>query len=121
MDRQLAVGVAVLVGVTGLLAVGVTRGLARRLGAAERSAREIADGDLSVRVSEAVGGRDEVTQLARTVDALAESMQERLASEKRVTADIAHDLRTPVTGLVTAAGLLPDGRPTELVRSQAQR
>ena len=121
LDRQLAVGVAVLVGVTGLLAVGVTRGLARRLGAAERSAREIADGDLSVRVSEAVGGRDEVTQLARTVDALAESMQERLASEKRVTADIAHDLRTPVTGLVTAAGLLPDGRPTELVRSQAQR
>ena len=48
-------------------------------------------------------------------------MQERLASEKRVTADIAHDLRTPVTGLITAAGLLPDGRPTELVRSQAQR
>ncbi len=46
LDRQLAVGVAVLVGVTGLLAVGVTRGLARRLGAAERSAREIADGDL---------------------------------------------------------------------------
>ena len=121
LDRQLAVGVAVLVGMTGLLSFGLSRGLARRLGAAERSARQIAAGDLSVRVSEAVGGRDEVTELARTVDALAASMQERLASEQRVTADIAHDLRTPVTGLVAAAGLLPDGRPTELVRSQAQR
>ena len=121
LDRQLALGIAVLVGMTGLLAFGLSRGLARRLGAAENSARRIAAGDLSVRVSEAVGGRDEVTELARTVDALAASMQERLASEQRVTADIAHDLRTPVTGLVTAAGLLPDGRPTELVRSQAQR
>lgn len=121
LDRQLALGMGVLVGMTGLLAFGLSRGLARRLGAAESSARRIAAGDLSVRVSEAVGGRDEVTELARTVDALAASMQERLASEQRVTADIAHDLRTPVTGLVTAAGLLPDGRPTELVRSQAQR
>jgi signal transduction histidine kinase len=35
-----------------------------------------------------------------------------------VTADIAHELRTPVTGLVTAAELLPPSRPAELVRDR---
>ena len=121
LDRQLVFGVGVLVGVTGLLALAVARQLSHRLGAAERSARLIADGDLTVRVSDAVSGRDEVAALGRTIDALAASMQERLASEQRVTADIAHDLRTPVTGMVTAAALLPPGRPSELVQSQAQR
>ncbi len=51
---------------------------------------------------------------------MAEALQERLEAERRVTADIAHELRTPVTGLLTAAELLPPGRPTELVRDRAQ-
>jgi signal transduction histidine kinase len=42
----------------------------------------------------------------------------RLEAERRVTADIAHELRTPVTGLVTAAELLPPGRPSELIRDR---
>jgi signal transduction histidine kinase len=49
---------------------------------------------------------------------MAEALQRRLEAERRVTADIAHELRTPVTGLVTAAELLPPGRPSELVRDR---
>ena len=64
--------------------------------------------------------RDETDDLARAVDAMADALQERLEAERRVTADIAHELRTPVTGLLTAAELLPPGRPTELVRDRAQ-
>lgn len=51
---------------------------------------------------------------------MADALQQRLEAERRVTADIAHELRTPVTGLLTAAELLPPGRPTELVRDRAQ-
>jgi signal transduction histidine kinase len=43
-----------------------------------------------------------------------------LEAERRFTADVAHDLRTPVTGLTTAAELLPPGRPSELVRDRAK-
>lgn len=64
--------------------------------------------------------RDETDDLARAVDAMAAALQQRLEAERRVTADIAHELRTPVTGLLTAAELLPPGRPTELVRDRAQ-
>lgn len=118
LDADLSWGVAVLTGAAAIAALWVASTLSRRLRAAERAAMTIADGDLDVRVGEKVRGRDEVAELGRTIDVLAERMQERLASEKRVTADIAHDLRTPLTGLVTAADLLPPGRPTELVRRQ---
>jgi signal transduction histidine kinase len=63
--------------------------------------------------------RDEVGDLADAVDVMTERLNERLATEKRFTADVAHDLRTPVTGLVTAAALLDDSRPSELVRDRA--
>lgn len=122
MDGRLALGVAGLGGLTAATSLGLGWTLSRRLRAAELAAARIAAGDLEVRVTDLVrGGRDEVAALAATIDALAASMQERLASEKRVTADIAHDLRTPLTGLLTAAQLLGEGRPADLVRSQATR
>ncbi|MFI9556040.1 sensor histidine kinase [Nonomuraea endophytica] len=62
---------------------------------------------------------DEVVAVGRALDRMADALQARLEAERRVTADIAHELRTPVTGLLTAAELLPPGRPTELVRDRA--
>jgi signal transduction histidine kinase len=96
--------------------------ISRRLRKAATAAQRVAHGDPDVRVRDAVGGvvRDETDDLARAVDAMADALAGRLEAERRVTADIAHELRTPVTGLVTAAELLPPGRPSELVRDRAQ-
>lgn len=121
LDQTLVVGsLAVVLGGT---AIGVLVGgrMSRRLRKAATAARKVADGDNEVRVREAIGGRrvrDETDELARAVDAMADALQLRLEAERRVTADIAHELRTPVTGLVTAAELLPAGRPAELVRDR---
>lgn len=121
LDQALIAGsLAVVVGGT---AIGVLVGgrMSRRLRKAATAARRVADGDNEVRVREAIGGRrvrDETDELARAVDAMADALQLRLEAERRVTADIAHELRTPVTGLVTAAELLPPGRPSELVRDR---
>ncbi|CAG6396542.1 HAMP domain-containing histidine kinase [Streptomyces cocklensis] len=120
LDQTLVLGsVAVVLGGT---AIGVLVGgrMSRRLRKAATAARKVADGDTQVRVREAIGGRgrDETDELARAVDAMADALQLRLEAERRVTADIAHELRTPVTGLVTAAELLPPGRPSELVRDR---
>lgn len=122
LDRALVVGsLAVVVGGS---ALGVLIGgqISRRLRKAAAAAQRVAHGDPQVRVRDAVGGvvRDETDDLARAVDAMADTLQQRLEAERRVTADIAHELRTPVTGLLTAAELLPPGRPTELVRDRAQ-
>jgi signal transduction histidine kinase len=64
-------------------------------------------------------GQDEVGDLADAVDAMAARLAERLRVEQRFTADVAHDLRTPVTGLLTAAALLDGSRPAVLVRDRA--
>jgi signal transduction histidine kinase len=122
LDRALIIGsVSVVLGGS---ALGVLIGgqLSRRLRKAAAAAGRVAEGDHEVRVRDAIGGvvRDETDDLARAVDALTDALNERIEAERRVTADIAHELRTPVTGLLTAAELLPPGRPTELVRDRAQ-
>lgn len=122
VDRALIIGSVSVV--FGGCALGVLIGgqLSRRLRKAAAAAGKVAQGNTQVRVRDAVGGvvRDETDELARAVDAMTDALQERLEAERRVTADIAHELRTPVTGLLTAAELLPPGRPSELVRDRAQ-
>lgn len=89
----------------------------RRLRRVARTARRIASGDLAART--AVGrGSDEIAEIATTVDSMADSLLGRLLAEQRFTADVAHELRTPLMGLVTASGLLPEGEATELVRDR---
>ncbi|MET4924394.1 HAMP domain-containing sensor histidine kinase [Streptomyces sp. PSRA5] len=90
----------------------------RRLRRVARTARRIASGDLAARTE--TGGRmgDEIAEISATVNAMADSLQDRLLSEQRFTADVAHELRTPLMGLVTSSGLLPEGEATELVRDR---
>ncbi|TPQ20810.1 two-component system sensor histidine kinase CseC [Streptomyces sporangiiformans] len=122
LDQALLIGSIAVV--FGGCALGVLVGgqLSRRLRKAATAAQQVAEGETHVRVRDAIGGvvRDETDDLARAVDAMAEALSQRLEAERRVTADIAHELRTPVTGLLTAAELLPPGRPSELVRDRAQ-
>ncbi|MFJ2161118.1 two-component system sensor histidine kinase CseC [Streptomyces sp. NPDC087856] len=122
LDQALVIGS--IAAVLGGSALGVLIGgqLSRRLRKAAAAANQVAKGETDVRVRDAIGGvvRDETDDLARAVDAMTDALQQRLEAERRVTADIAHELRTPVTGLLTAAELLPPGRPTELVLDRAK-
>ena len=122
LDPALVIGsIAVVLGGS---ALGVLIGgqMSRRLRKAAAAANRVATGETDVRVRDAIGGvvQDETDDLASAVDAMADALQQRLEAERRVTADIAHELRTPVTGLLTAAELLPPGRPTELVMDRAK-
>ncbi|WP_416970929.1 ATP-binding protein [Streptomyces sp. 4F14] len=119
LDRTLlATGAAATVAVSlaGLL-LGMRMG--RRATAAARTAERIAEGDLDARVHPR--GHDEIARLAASVDTMAEALGARLEAERRVTADIAHELRTPVAGMATAVGLLPPGRPSELIADSVGR
>ncbi|MEU5254944.1 HAMP domain-containing sensor histidine kinase [Streptomyces longwoodensis] len=113
----LAIGATLLVG-----AFAVTR-VTRRLHATALVARRITAGDLDARVhdprtKDASRPQDEVAAVAAALDSMAASLQGKLLAEQRFTADVAHELRTPLTGLHAAAELLPQGRPTELVRDR---
>ncbi|NHA00985.1 HAMP domain-containing protein [Nocardioides sp. W3-2-3] len=97
LRRQMLVAGGAAVPLTGLLGFAVATGLSRRL---RRAAAAVAAGD-TARLS--VGGRDEVAALAGAVDEMAATLDDRLRAEQAFSADVAHELRTPVAGLVSAA------------------
>jgi two-component system sensor histidine kinase MtrB len=112
------IGTVALVALVSVVAAG---SLSRRIVAVAGTARRIAAGELDASAARAAGkGNDEVQSLATALDTMASSLRAQLEAERRFTADVAHDLRTPVTGLLTAAELLPPGRPSELVRDRAK-
>ncbi|MFF7294974.1 histidine kinase dimerization/phospho-acceptor domain-containing protein [Streptomyces sp. NPDC008265] len=115
----LAIGGTLLVG-----AFAVTR-VTRRLHQTAHVARRISGGDLDARVDDprtrdVSRHQDEVATVAAALDTMAGSLQSKLESERRFTADVAHELRTPLTGLQAASELLPESRPTELVRERVR-
>ncbi|WP_030062358.1 MULTISPECIES: sensor histidine kinase [Streptomyces] len=120
LDRIILLTVVAAVFTTVLAGVLVADRISRRLRTAAVAARGIAAGGTDTRIGELVDGKDEVADLAAAVDLMSRTLHRRLADEQRFTADVAHELRTPLTGLVTAAELLPPGRPTELVRNRVQ-
>jgi signal transduction histidine kinase len=120
LDNVLILGSSAVLVLATVLGIVLGGRLSKRLRHAAVVARRVADGDATLSVGEEIGARprDETTELAQAVDAMAAALRARLVAEQRVTADIAHELRTPVTGLVTAAELLPPSRPAELVRDR---
>ncbi|MEU1420925.1 HAMP domain-containing sensor histidine kinase [Kitasatospora sp. NPDC005751] len=120
LDRIILITVTASVFTTVLAGVLVADRISRRLRTAATAAREIAAGRTDTRMGELGDGRDEVADLAAAVDSMSQALHRRLEDEQRFTADVAHELRTPLTGLVTAAELLPPGRPTQLVRNRVQ-
>ncbi|MFF2143368.1 sensor histidine kinase [Kitasatospora sp. NPDC058190] len=120
LDRIILITVVAAVFTTVLAGVLVADRISRRLRTAATAARGIAAGGTDTRIGELVDGRDEVADLAAAVDLMSRTLHRRLEDEQRFTADVAHELRTPLTGLVTAAELLPPGRPTQLVQNRVQ-
>ncbi|WP_329174583.1 HAMP domain-containing histidine kinase [Streptomyces decoyicus] len=113
LDRVLVGSGASVTALGCVLGVVAAAGAGRRITASADTAQRIADGDLTDRVRPK--GKDEIARLGAAVNTMADALSARLEAERQVTADIAHELRTPVAGLVTAVGLLPPGRPAELV------
>jgi two-component system, OmpR family, sensor histidine kinase MtrB len=121
LERALLLGGIGAVAVVALVSVIAADSLSRRLVTVAGTARRMAGGELDASAVADVGaGGDEVGTLAKALDSMAASVRKQLDAERSFTADVAHDLRTPVTGLVTAAELLPPGRPSEMVRDRAK-
>jgi two-component system sensor histidine kinase CpxA len=71
-----------------------------RLGAA---ARRLADGDLKVRVGALLcKRRDEIADLGKDFDMMAERIESLMISQKRLLRDISHEFRSPLTRLTLA-------------------
>lgn len=103
---------------TAALAAVSSQSLSRRLRHAAMTASRIAEGGADrIRPD----GQDEVAALSRAVDSMADALTARIEAEAAFSADVAHELRTPMTALVSATELLPSGEASGLVRNQVAR
>ncbi len=97
------VTIALALGITQLLAVGMTAPLREMTEAARRMAR----GDYSVRV--AATSRDEVGQLAAAFNTMAQDLATVDRERRDLIATVSHELRTPLTALGLRLENLADG------------
>ncbi len=95
-----------------MIALRITRSL-RRLSAATAA---VAAG--SFREPIRVGGRDEVSVLARSFNAMADRLRQHEKLKEEFFATLSHELRSPITSVREAAHLLADGIPGPLTSKQ---
>jgi len=97
-----------------LLAVFFTLFFARPLRKMKEAVEAMANGDLSVRVP--TTERDEIGRLAESFNFMAEALQREDSLRKRLTSNIAHELRTPLAVMKAHTEAMIDG----VVTDQAQ-
>ena len=109
--RTQYIGIAVVGSCLLLLALGVAAWLARQwarpLVAVQNATARIAQGELAVRIP--VDRSDEIGDVVRNVNAMAESLQRMEGSRRRWLADLSHELRTPLTVLRGELEAMEDG------------
>ncbi|MCX7615677.1 MAG: ATP-binding protein, partial [Clostridiales bacterium] len=72
------------------------------------AAGEIAKGNYKQRIVEKSGTR-EIVQLTETINYLADSLEKQEGLRKRMSADVAHELRTPLANLQSSLEAMIDG------------
>ena len=100
-----AVGLAVLL-LGSLLAWRMADSILRPVKEITTAARSISDSDLSRRIE--VKGRDEISALAETFNAMLDRLERAFGSQRRFLDDAGHELRTPITIIRGHLELLDD-------------
>lgn len=94
------------VGVSGLICVLLARHITSPLFELRRGTETIAVGNLTARVPGTLRNRrDEIGQLGRDFDRMAERLESLVDGHKRLLADVSHELRSPLSRLLVALGL----------------
>jgi two-component system sensor histidine kinase CpxA len=88
----------------------LARALSLKLEKMSATARELLRGNLEARMPVKDKGRDALDALARSFNEIAASLAEYLQNERRLLADISHELRSPLARMTVAVELLKRGR-----------
>lgn len=101
------------------------RTLVRPVNRMTKTAKAIKEGNLAARTN--LRGEDEIAHLGETFDAMADSIERDRELERRLTTDVAHELRTPLMAIRSTVEAMIDGvfkadeERLETVNSEVQR
>src|SRR5579863_2926524 len=97
---------AIALGVSAAVCFLLARYLASPVDRLRLATRQMAAGDLNVRVLPALRGRqDDLGLLAADLDAMAERLRQLLEAKQQLLRDVSHELRSPLTRLQLALSL----------------
>ncbi len=108
-----------------LLGIFLSRTLTRPIRELTQATHAVSEGDLSQQVP--VRSSDELGELAQAFNRMSSELSRSVNSRKQMTADIAHELRTPLSLILGHAeavhdGVLPPSRENfEIIREEATR
>lgn len=113
-DESFRISSLEAVSITGIVAVilaatmglVLSRVLTKPVRAISTAAQRIKEGDLSARSN--VRGNDDLGQLGTMFDAMADSVQRDRELERRLTSDVAHELRTPLMSILATVEAMQD-------------
>lgn len=125
INLQILVGALVAIGLALLLAIVLSRTLTRPIRELTLATQVVAAGSPAHQVP--VRSRDELGQLATSFNRMSSDLARSLDLRRQMTADIAHELRTPLSIILGHAeavhdGVLPPSAETfEVIREEAGR
>lgn len=105
--RAIIIATLIAVMLAAFIGTFVARGLVNPIQRITRTAKEVKEGNLSARTD--IRGTDEISQLGETFDEMADSIERDRELERRLTTDVAHELRTPLMGIQATTEAIMDG------------
>lgn len=97
VDRRLLIATTLAALISLLLTWMAARRILRPIAELRDATRDLAKGQLTRRVS--AHGEDEVAELSRSFNTMAEGLERQIALRRDLIHDVAHELRTPLTAL----------------------
>lgn len=125
INRTLLFGALIGAVIALLLGVFLSQTLTRPIRELTRATHAVSEGDLTQKV--AVRSDDELGELAQAFNKMSAQLSRSVNTRKQMTADIAHELRTPLSLILGHAEAVHDGvlSPTrenfEIIREEATR
>jgi two-component system sensor histidine kinase ChvG len=107
---------AATLGLTAVVTLALSLSISRPLERLSRAARRITRGDLGVAVP--LGGGGEIGELAAEFDQMTRRLEARQRYISEFAADVAHELKSPLTSIRGAAELLAEGADDDLEARQ---
>jgi two-component system sensor histidine kinase BaeS len=125
LTQQLVLGSVAVISITLLLGFLLARSLTRPLRQLTEATRKVAAGDLDVKVD--IRSKDELGELAQSFNLMNQRLAQSRDMRRQMTADIAHELRTPVSVILGYAdglkeNVIPPSQETfDLIQEQAEQ
>lgn len=104
--------------ISGLMSLLLTWSLVRPIDKLRSTVRAFAHGNLEARAGSSVSRRqDEIGELGRDFDDMAGRLEALVAAQQRLLSNVSHELRSPLTRLQVAMGIVRQKAPEGLERA----